>query len=692
MPPLTPAERLIEQRIRTESLHVKFDSQLADMRVSHAAKIPHVEVDLDEVTNFPDSIRWKLRESGLPASEIEAELASQQSYYAWKKRRLEEVVELLDHEIAFRRDGKVSRKPIGTEYFIDSDNGFNTNDGLNATATTHNITSSSVASPTNILCTGHGLQTNDNTTITGHSGSTPDINGDHVITRIDDDNFTIPVNVTTGGTGGTSTDDDGPFLDLHKFTETGRSAGDIATLRRGMTNRYDGGGHLDFTSDGTKDNPIVIRADNTNAFSDDVDLSVTATATLTFGSKTATFSADISGVLAAGDWIYVAAEDADEFAYEVDSVVTTTVTLFLPYKGTQAGSGKTMTNMQAPPVWNTTSVDARWNFNTDHCWKTQGIHIRGSNGAGNIGLDTTQFNVFKDCIFEGNGSGDYGIAVSDDGALFYVSKCRFFNHTANIRSVSGGGDLLAIVRDCLLDGNSVGSSKGIQPGKWGNVVFIDCEFKNHAAADVDASTSTSFSQHFLRNCILGSATEVEVNVSTTTGGGRVFSEDHDSALSVSAQYTGFSPGANTAIIDSETTTVRAGGGATSIKVTPSTHLSTNWELSRLLLFEYPIYATTDSKIYTVYFRPDATADWTADPTAAELWIELEYWGHASNNFRRITRSTEVIDMNGSTAWQTLTVTIAPSQVGVAYLRAYYAKTKESGKTNVFFCDTQVEIT
>ena len=112
----------------------------------------------------------------------------------------------------------------------------------------------------------------------------------------------------------------------------------------------------------------------------------------------------------------------------------------------------------------------------------------------------------------------------------------------------------------------------------------------------------------------------------------------------------------------------------------------------MLLFEYPIYATTDSKTYTVYFRPDATGDWTADPTATELWIEIEYWGHASNNFRRITRSTGVIDMNGSTNWQTLTVTIAPSQTGVAYLRAYYAKTKESGKSNVFFCDTQVEIT
>ncbi len=67
------------------------------------------------------------------------------------------------------------------------------------------ITSSSTANPSNILCAeAHGLTTGDSTTIAGHT-STPDINGIHVITRIDDTNFTIPVNVTAGGTGGTST-------------------------------------------------------------------------------------------------------------------------------------------------------------------------------------------------------------------------------------------------------------------------------------------------------------------------------------------------------------------------------------------------------------------------------------------------------------------------------------------------------
>lgn len=68
------------------------------------------------------------------------------------------------------------------------------------------ITSSSIANPTNILCAAvHGLTTSDEVIIAGHSGSVPDINGRHTVTVVDPTNYTIPVNVTTGGTGGTST-------------------------------------------------------------------------------------------------------------------------------------------------------------------------------------------------------------------------------------------------------------------------------------------------------------------------------------------------------------------------------------------------------------------------------------------------------------------------------------------------------
>lgn len=77
-------------------------------------------------------------------------------------------------------------------------------DGTQADAVT--ITSSSVANPTNILTAAvHGLTSGDTILIAGHTGSTPALDGYHTVTVVDTTNFTIPVNVTVGGNGGTMT-------------------------------------------------------------------------------------------------------------------------------------------------------------------------------------------------------------------------------------------------------------------------------------------------------------------------------------------------------------------------------------------------------------------------------------------------------------------------------------------------------
>lgn len=66
------------------------------------------------------------------------------------------------------------------------------------------ITSSSVANPTVITTTvPHGLTDGQNILIAGHTGSTPDINDEYTITYVSETTFTIPENVTVGGSGGT---------------------------------------------------------------------------------------------------------------------------------------------------------------------------------------------------------------------------------------------------------------------------------------------------------------------------------------------------------------------------------------------------------------------------------------------------------------------------------------------------------
>jgi len=65
------------------------------------------------------------------------------------------------------------------------------------------ISSSSVADPTLIATATHGLVTGQVITIASHVGAIPNINGTHAVTVVSVTSFTIPVNVTTAGTGGT---------------------------------------------------------------------------------------------------------------------------------------------------------------------------------------------------------------------------------------------------------------------------------------------------------------------------------------------------------------------------------------------------------------------------------------------------------------------------------------------------------
>lgn len=66
------------------------------------------------------------------------------------------------------------------------------------------ITSSSIANPTVITCSAnHPFANGDVVNIQGHTGSTPAISGSYTISNVTATTFTIPVNATVGGSGGT---------------------------------------------------------------------------------------------------------------------------------------------------------------------------------------------------------------------------------------------------------------------------------------------------------------------------------------------------------------------------------------------------------------------------------------------------------------------------------------------------------
>jgi DNA-binding XRE family transcriptional regulator len=75
---------------------------------------------------------------------------------------------------------------------------------LNALGPSVAVTSSSVANPSVITTAANTFKTGDTVTIADHTSVTPDINGDRVATVTAGTTFTIPVNVSDGGVGGTA--------------------------------------------------------------------------------------------------------------------------------------------------------------------------------------------------------------------------------------------------------------------------------------------------------------------------------------------------------------------------------------------------------------------------------------------------------------------------------------------------------
>ena len=505
-----------------------------------------------------------------------------------------------------------------TQFYIDSDNGIDTADGLAITRTgTTSITSSSVANPSNILCVAHGMVSTESTTIAGHSGSTPDINADHVITRVDDDNFTIPVNVTVGGTGGTSQELDGPFASMDQFTENTRSAGDIAACRRGATATYNAAnGLLGNTSDGTSEAPITLEADYDDNWSDDV--TADQTYTMVFGSKVHTASATIT-TLAASEWIYVVGDDQKLFAYEVDSVATDQLTLFLPFKGTD-GAGKSLTVMLAAPVFGDgVETGPRFDLSNANGFIYQGLELQCNATQGCVEFDASGPNILRDLILDNNGkSNTVALNIIDDSPELFVSKVRTFDSRYGIRATNGSGYNQAKLWNCLFDCNNVSSGEGYEFNSGENTFFDECEFKRCAIGDVKMTTNiNSKGSAHMRNCVYGSTTKIDSHhrQGTSTYPNWLNIEDFNGTLNDTRFFSAFSDAEGTPEWQSETTTVRTGGSTISTKVTPGiSHGIIGHERSARTILDIPIFATTASKKYEIFFRPDATANWTANPT------------------------------------------------------------------------------
>lgn len=483
------------------------------------------------------------------------------------------------------------------------------------------------------------------------------------------------------------------FCSLDQFAEVARSAGDIAFVRRGnsTTTQSTSEGDLNPTSSGTKNNPITISADYDNMWNDDA--TTTETYTVTFGSKTMTPSAS-STTAFIGKWIYVQGDCNQNYsattvnqclyAYEIASATSGTLTLYFPYKGNQSGAGLKLRVMRQSPQWGVKATTNHWTFNTANLssWFVKGIGINSSNAACAVAGSADMTNMM-DMTFQGSGVADCGFTSSNEMAI--LRKTRMFGQVNIFKTIRGG-----LYQDILGDCNSVASSFAIN-SVTENESFIDAEFKNCTTFSNGSNSGGLINADvYFRNVKYN-------NVYTVLSGSQVhtkfYFEDQFGTVGLNSTTNNLIGSLTQATTTMATTTnLRSGGGPLNQVVFPpsgtgNTGISTNlFPESYIKLFEYPIYADTSSKTYSMFFNSTSTAQWTANPTALELYIECEYYGSASSADRKLTKSTQTAAFSSATAWQTLSVTCQPAQSGILYLRGWYAKPLESNKSNWFYMD------
>jgi len=153
------------------------------------------------------------------------------------------------------------------------------------------------------------------------------------------------------------------------------------------------------------------------------------------------------------------------------------------------------------------------------------------------------------------------------------------------------------------------------------------------------------------------------------------SEDHNQVEGASyAEYWN-------AKIEKETTEVRVGGATSSIKVTPNANCVANFPIMAMEWEESAVPAAEQTRGVAI---KQGLADPTGFPTNVQLWLEAEYYNHATNCTVATAVSTATISVYNTWTW--FPVTYTPAQVQKVRYRVWLGVKKSA---EAYYIDNQL---
>ncbi|TFH33308.1 MAG: hypothetical protein E4G97_00870 [Deltaproteobacteria bacterium] len=218
--------------------------------------------------------------------------------------------------------------------------------------------------------------------------------------------------------------------------------------------------------------------------------------------------------------------------------------------------------------------------------------------------------------------------------------------------------------------------------------FYNCLFGKHAhegtntsgaLTDMPVVAGTGLTQVVFSNCWFSTEdgsgdfpTVSSAQQQTGASNADLMSTDHNQVAGDTRRWR------NVWKYKSEVTVVRAGGAATSIMMHGLEYNSK--QSLGTPVFEWTEFAVpASSQVRSIYIRGGGFG--ATFPTAAEAWLEAEYYDAAGTPHRTLLKSTEVISDN--TTWTKLSCTFTPGQEASVTYRFFLAFEAGLGTTSTF---------
>ena len=305
-----------------------------------------------------------------------------------------------------------------------------------------------------------------------------------------------------------------------------------------------------------------------------------------------------------------------------------------------------------------------FNISGRNWWWFEGLEIKGSAAEVMIYFDADHI-IFKNCLIHGlTTSAGHGFAIV--GGEAHLIDCEFYD-CYNIAMLADGGAYL-LAEGCTLNGGAgVGTQFGLEAAGGSLLEAKDCVIgatTHFSQADALSGIPPS-SRIRLRNCSLQSTVPVQLYP-----GCAVHSEDHQQVKGAHKSY--YYQGNITKVTD----VLHSGGALSSAKVEPNAYCVAGTPLTLAdegLKGDFQIWCPASATTVTVYIR--SLGAWSTYPTAAQLYIDAEYWDGATAKRVLSTPSTQVL--SDGTTWVAFTTTFTPSAAGWAYVRVHLAKYEAS---------------